>query len=165
MKALLHVLDRAQRLLAGDKRGPGWTGPESPMGFCMRLRGENSLGLPVLEPCWWDDEAVWQHTVEGALRIAANGNQEMFEAAYEALRAYVVPAWPAMEQFHATLPPLPRSGPVPPDVAAQWHMWNTLLSVALKMPDLREWLQDPKRTLAQVLEQFDGLKLQIGSLH
>lgn len=150
MKSLLYTLERAQRLLAGDRRGPGWTGPEHSMGFCKRLVGESRI-----EPCWWDDEAVWQYTVEGALRIAAGGNQAVFEAAFEALRGIVAPSRVAEEAFHATLPPLTEES------APQWFMWNTLVNVALRQKDLREWLQEPKRTLAEVLEQFDQVILKL----
>lgn len=161
MKAMLNVLERAQKLLLGDQHGPGWTGPESSFGFCLRQRGDvDSRGRKFLVPCWWDDEAVWQYTVDGALRIASNGNQELFDATWEALRAVVAPSWVGEDAFHATLPPLPKVG-VTPEVLAQWRMWSTLVAVALRQQDLREWLRAPERQLTEVLNQFDQVILKL----
>lgn len=155
MKTLFEVLSRAQRLLAGDAvHGPGWTGPEHVMGYCRRRWGTSASGLPITEVCDWSDEGVVQFSVEGAIRAAAQNQNELVQVAWELIRSIVAPSVVASESFARTLPPLTeQSWP-------QWKIWVTLCNVAAKQLDLDEWLRVPTRTLRDVLRAFDAAVLK-----
>jgi len=156
----LHfVLAEAQRLLAGDaKNGPGWTGPEHALGYCKRKCGENALGLPMLELCEWNDEAAWQFTVEGALRLAARNDGALVLAAWEAVREVVAPLRAEADRQFSALPPPSR------ETWSQHYLAHTVALCSFKQLDLGDWLQVSERKLGEVLAAFDVAVLKARTL-